>query len=119
MIEFNKLNQIIASKFLSDLLENKILQDHYLVIEAMKQLAKDKCYVFNKNKIEAKIEDTKQSDMIMLFNPGSSTQTRAFFKFYSIPSDSTTPIGNDKWDRNELQRVQKLIKIMLDEKEEK
>ena len=113
------LNQIIASKFISDLLEDKISQDNPIIIEAMKELAEDKCRVFNKNKIETKIEDTKQSDMIMLFNPGSSTQKRAFFDYYGIQSDNVTPAGNPKWDRDELIRVQKLVKMMLDEKEEK
>lgn len=113
--DVKKLNQILASKFIQDLLDKNLDENHHIVVEAMKQLAQDKCDAYNKNRIESKIESLKDDDLINAFNPSSPIQLQNFFKFYGIESENTTPTGNPKWDRSELLRIQKLLDTVLKE----
>lgn len=118
--DLKKLNQIIASKFIDDLLNKSSEYTKYgnnLITMAMEQLACDKCEAYNKNRIESKIQSLDNSDIITLFNPGSDVQKRNLMKFLGIESENTTKAGNEQWNRNELQRLQKLIDVLLDEKE--
>lgn len=112
-----KLNQIIASKFISDLLDSKEFKDNYHINEGMKKLASNKCEAYNKNKIEKKIETVQQEKSLPEFNPSSSSQLGEFFKFYEIESENITPAENPKWDRQELERVQRMLKIEIERKE--
>ena len=117
--DLKKLNQILASKFISDLLEGNI-QDYMQIYinTAMYRLAQMKSEIYNENKIDSKINQLQNQDLIHSFNPGSSTQKQNFFKFYGIESEKETKAGNPQWDRTELLRLQKLINIMIDEKGE-
>ena len=69
-------------------------------------------------KINTKIEQLQEQDIIYGFNPGSPIQKQNFFKFCGIESEKETKTGNPQWDRAELERLQKLINIMIDEKGE-
>ena len=119
LADLKKLNEIIASSFIRAMLDKDDISNHHITIEAMKQLAEDKAKIFNKNKIESKIEDTQNTSFISLFNPKSATQKREFFAYYGIDSDIKTKSENDSWSREALERIQKLLKSMLDEKETK
>lgn len=116
--DLKKLNQILASKFLSDLLSNEEIQEYMqsYIDEGMLALAEAKAEAYNKNKIETKINDLQEANLITSFNPGSPTQKQNFFKFYNIESEKETKTGNPQWDRTELLRLQELFKIMIDEK---
>ena len=117
--DLRKLNQILASNFLQALLDKTINSSMEVYItSAMEALAKDKADIYNKNKIGTKIEQLQEQDIIHGFNPGSPTQKQNFFKFYGIESEKETKTGNPQWDRAELERLQKLINIMIDEKGE-
>ena len=113
--DVKKLNQVLASKFIQDLLDKTLDPNHHIVVEAMKQLAEEKCRAYNKNRIDSKINTVKEDDLINAFNPSSPIQLQNFFKFYGIESENTTPTGNPKWDRSELLRIQKLLDTMLKE----
>ena len=117
--DLKKLNQILASKFISDLLEGNI-QDYMqtYINTAMYRLAKDKADAYNKNKVDSKINQLQEQDLIHSFNPGSSTQKQNFFKFYGIESEKETKAGNPQWDRTELLRLQKLLGIMIDKEQD-
>ena len=117
--DLQKLNQILASNFLQALLDKTINSSMEVYItSAMEALANDKADIYNKNKIGTKIEQLQEQDIIRGFNPGSPIQKQNFFKFYGIESEKETKTGNPQWDRKELERLQKLINIMIDEKGE-
>ena len=84
----------------------------------MDALANDTADIYNKHKMDTKIEQLQEQDIIRGFNPGSPVQKQNFFKFYGIESEKGTKTGNPQWDRKELERLQKLINIMIDEKGE-
>ena len=117
--DLRKLNQILASNFLQALLDKTINSSMEVYItSAMEALANDKADIYNKNKIDTKIEQLQEQDIIHGFNPGSPIQKQNFFKFCGIESEKETKTGNPQWDRAELERLQKLINIMIDEKGE-
>ena len=117
--DLRKLNQILASNFLQALLDKTINSSMEVYItSAMETLANDKADIYNKNKTDTKIEQLQEQDIIRGFNPGSPVQKQNFFKFYGIESEKETKTGNPQWDRKELERLQKLINIMIDEKGE-
>ena len=117
--DLRKLNQILASNFLQALLDKTINSSMEVYItSAMEALANDKADIYNKNKIGTKIEQLQEQDIIRGFNPGSPIQKQNFFKFCGIESEKETKTGNPQWDRKELERLQKLINIMIDEKGE-
>ena len=116
--DLKKLNQILVSKFISDLLDNNIQE--YMkpeIEEAMIKLAETKADIFNKNKIETKIEDLQNKNLIDNFNPASSLQIQNFFEYYNIKSENKTKGGNPQWDRAELERLQKLLNLLIKEEE--
>ena len=117
--DLRKLNQILASNFLQSLLDKTINSSMEVYItSAMETLANDKADIYNKNKIDTKIDQLQEQDIIHSFNPGSPIQKQNFFKFCGIESEKETKTGNPQWDRAELERLQKLINIMIDEKGE-
>ena len=117
--DLRKLNQILASKFISDLLAGNITDYMKAYIStAMYNLASVKADIFNENKINSKINQLEKQDLIHSFNPGSSLQKQMFFEYYGIESESETKAGNPQWDRAELLRLQSLLKTMIDEKGE-
>ena len=117
--DLRKLNQILASNFLQALLDKTINSSMGVyILSAMEALAKDKADIYNKNKIDTKIEQLQEQNIIHEFNPGSPIQKQNFFKFYGIESEKETKTGNPQWDRKELERLQKLINMMIDEKGE-
>lgn len=116
--DLKKLNQIISSKFLQDLIDNNIQSYMESTINAaMQKLAQDKAEAYNKNKIESKIEAVKSEKLIKSFNPGSSLQKAKFFAFYGVESENETAAGNAKWDRKEIERLLKLLNNLIEEKE--
>lgn len=116
--DLKKLNQILSSKFLQDLIDNNIQAYMQKTIEAaMQKLAEDKAEAYNKNRIETKIEAVQSENLVKSFNPGSSLQKAKFFSFYNIESENETAAGNAKWDRKEIERLQKLLDNLIEEKE--
>lgn len=116
--DLKKLNQILASNFIANLASNNIQSFMHNIIEtAMEQMATDKANAYNKNKIDAKIEDLKTNKLVRNFNPGSSLQKQKFFSFLGIESEKETKAGNPQWDKKELERLQKLIGMLIDDKE--
>ena len=116
--DLKKLNQIIASKFINDLLNEDIQEYMYdTITKAMYALASMKADTYNKNKIDTKIESLNDSRLIDKFNPGSSVQKQEFFEFYGIESDKETKAGNPQWDRDALEELQKLLKTIIEDKE--
>ena len=115
--DLKKLNQIIASKFINDLLNNDI-QDYmnFIIDKAMIELATVKANTYNKNIIENKINKICNEKLIDSFNPGSSLQKQEFFKFYGIESESETKAGNPQWNREELEKLQQLLNVMIKDK---
>lgn len=113
-----KLNQILSSKFIQDLIDNNIQSYMNNTIEAaMQQLADDKALAYNKNKIDTKIEAVQSENLLKSFNPGSPMQKAKFFSFYGIESENETATGNAKWDRKEIERLLKLLDNLIEEKE--
>ncbi|MCL2313058.1 MAG: hypothetical protein FWC41_11370, partial [Firmicutes bacterium] len=83
--DLKKLNSILASNFLQALLSKKVHSSMSSYIDASMQLiAKEKAEIFNKNKIDTKIEAVQQTDLIKSFNPASAPQKQEFFKFFNI-----------------------------------
>ena len=116
--DMKKLVQTGSFPFVELLIEKDIVPWMQETVDtAMQRLAQDKCDAYNKNKVDAKVEALETTDMITLFNPGSATQKQKFFAYYGIESEKQTDAGNPQWDRSELERLQRLLKLMLDEKE--
>ena len=117
--DLRKLTQILADKFLNDLLSGNIQSYmQYTIDKAMVKLASDKAAIYNKNQVQSKID--KLSDKTLPeFNPASTLQIQQFFAMYGVESENTTAGGNPKWDRKELERLQKLLTTMLDERNSK
>jgi hypothetical protein len=111
------LYNITGSNFINNLL-NKIIENFMLpIIEmGMIKLASDQADIYNKNKIDTKIEKLQNNNLINEFNPNSPLQKRQFFDFCGIESETETKKGNDKFDRLELERIQKLLEIMIEDK---
>lgn len=115
--DLKKLNQILASNFLQALIDKDInIQMDSYINASMELLAKDKAYLYNKNKIETKINEQKEESIISSFNPGSSLQKINFFKYYNIQSENETKKGNPQWNRKELEKLYHYINVLLDEK---
>lgn len=116
--DLKKLNQIIASAFIDNLIKNAtqtFMND--TIDEAMIKLAQDKADIYNKNHILAKQEQMSNTAFVMVFNPGSSKQKQEFFEFYNIESESETKAGAPQWNRKELERLNNLLSIMINDKE--
>ena len=71
----------------------------------------------NKNKIETKIENLKETNLINSFNPSSPLQKQKLFEFYNVKSESKTAKGQPQWNRTELERLQKFLAVQIDSKE--
>ena len=112
------LNQIIGSKFIQNILDKKVefwMED--TINLAMVRLAQTKADIYNKNKIESKINTINEQNLILKFNPSSSIQKQNFFNYYGIESEKETKTGNPSWDITELLRLQKLLGIMIDKEQ--
>lgn len=112
--ELKKLNQVIASKFISDLLEGSIEADNEIVLKAMKQLAEDKAILYNKN-YDNKVEALEDTTLYEAFNCKSPVQMQKFFDFLNIDSEAETKSGNGSWSRKELEKLLVLVKILVEE----
>lgn len=112
------LNQMIASKFIQNILDKNIESWMLDAINlGMTRLAVYQAETYNKNRIDTKIDEIDRTKIIHLFNPASSLQKRQLFEYLGIESDNETKGGNDKWDRKELERIQKLLNIMIKDRE--
>lgn len=117
--DLKKLNQIIASKFISDILYNNI-QGYMepILRQAMVDLATQKAEVYNSNRLEAKKERLAKERDNLSFNPNSPQQKQQFFEMLGIESEYKTKAGSPQWDRKSLETLNKLLESML-EKEQK
>lgn len=114
--DLKKLNKIIASKFIDDLLNDRISDYMQPIINAaMEKLAQDKADAYNKNNVQDKIDNIKNTVKVSEFNPASSLQKQQLFEFCGIESEKETVGGNPQFDRKELERLQKLIGSMINE----
>lgn len=114
--DLKKLNQIIGSKFISDYLNDNFHSYMDTVISSgMCALAKDKADIYNKTKIEEKIQEVKIRDNLKVFNPGSSLQKQELFEMLGIESESETTKGNPQWDRDEIEKLLNKINYLLKE----
>lgn len=116
--DLKKLNQIIASKFISDLLENKI--QSYMeptINEAMTKLAEQKATAYNKNKFDSTLNRIQEKADSVKFNPNSPLQKQQFFSMLGIESDNSTKAGSPQWDRKSLEQLNKLLDSMIEKGE--
>lgn len=115
--DLKKLNQIISSKFIQDLIDKNIqsYMSEY-IDEAMIALATEKANIYNKNIDDRMITNESKGKYNIKFNPASSTQKQEFFDWLDIESESETKTGAPQWNRKELERLQKLLTIMIDDK---
>lgn len=114
--DLKKLNQIIGSKFISDYLNNNIQSYMQPIIEqGMYSLAKDKADIYNKTKVQDKIQEVKIVDNTKEFNPGSALQKQELFKMLNIESESETVKGNPQWNREEIEKLLEKINYLLKE----
>ena len=117
VIDMKKLLQIGHFPLVESLLKKEIQPWMGTYIErSMWQLAQDKANAWNKNHVEAKVEALDEVDLIRAFNPGSAPQKQDFFAFYKIQSENTTKTGNPQWNREELERLHKLLKVLIEDK---
>ena len=116
--DLKKLNQILASKFINDLL-NKDYNDYVnqYINKGMYALAKNKSDIYNKNKIENKNKKIKKLCSDIYFNPASPIQKQTLFSYLGIEPEKETEKGNPQWDRKELEKLQKQLIVMLEEKD--
>lgn len=113
--DLKKLNQIIASKFISDLIEGKFSDYMQPIIDtAMETLAKQKADTYNKNRLEARKEKLLKEKDTMSFNPNSAPQCQHFFESLGIESENQTKAGKPQWDRKSLEQLNKLLDSMLE-----
>ena len=116
--DLKKLNQIIASKFISDILYNNILGYMKPIIDkAMTDLATLKADSYNRNKVEAKRERLAKERDNLTFNPNSPQQKQQFFEMLGIESENTTQKGSPQWDRKSLEILNKLLDSMLEKEQ--
>ena len=117
--DLKKLNQIIGSQTIQNIIDKKetsYMQEY--IDKAMENLARDKGQIYNKNKIDNKIENLKQNTNIKIFNPGSPLQKQDFFAYYNVESENETTTGKPQWNRAELERLSKLLDLLVDSKGE-
>ena len=117
--DLKKLNQIIASKFISDILYNNI-QGYMepILRQAMVDLATQKAEIYNSNRLEAKREKLAKERDNLVFNPNSPQQKQQFFDMLGIESEYKTKAGSPQWDRKSLETLNKLLESMLEKEKE-
>ena len=110
-------NQILASKFLTDLI-NKDIKGYMSnwIEEAMQEFAEEKARIYNQSKFssyQAKMEEKKNK---LSFNPGSTLQKQEFFQMLGIESDSETTKGAPQWNRAALEQLNKYLDTLIESK---
>lgn len=117
--DLKKLCQVSETSFLRNLLNNELTVSDTtdVILPAMQELAQIKADIYNKNKKQNK-EKEFQEILDKGFNPGSSMQKEAFFKFFGIESESLTDKGQDQWNRKELERLNSQLSLSLESKED-
>lgn len=110
-------NQILASKFLTDLI-NKDIKGYMFnwIEEAMQEFAEEKARIYNQSKFssyQAKMEEKKNK---LSFNPGSTLQKQEFFQMLGIESDSETAKGAPQWNRAALEQLNKYLDTLIESK---
>ena len=110
-------NQILASKFLTDLI-NKDIKGYMSnwIEEAMQKFAEEKARIYNQSKFssyQAKMEEKKNK---LSFNPGSTLQKQEFFQMLGIESDSETAKGAPQWNRAALEQLNKYLDTLIESK---
>ena len=116
--DLKKLLSLISSTFIENILQKKV--DTWMLSDinaGMEDLAQEKANIYNKNRVESKINELSEEKLIKSFNPNSPLQAQQFFAYYGITSEKLTNAGNPSWDRDELERLQKLLEILIEEKE--
>ena len=107
------LNSMLDTSFISHLLNGEERLHNDLIKNWMEELAEKKAYIYNKSML-TKAKDKLDSNTIQ-FNLGSTKQKADFFTYLGIESESLTDKGQPKWDRDELEKLQKQLTTLLEE----
>ena len=110
-------NQIIASKFLTDLI-NKDIKGYMnnWIEEAMQEFAEEKARIYNQSKFSSYTAKMQEKKDKLSFNPGSNLQKQEFFSMLGIESDSETAKGSPQWNRAALEQLNKYLDTLIESK---
>ena len=110
-------NQIVGSKFLTDILAKNIQGYMFPFIdEAMEELANEKARIYNLNRLSIYENKMRKKKNELAFNPGSSLQKQEFFEMLGIESDSETAKGAQQWNRAALEQLNKYLDTLIESK---
>lgn len=110
-------NQIVASKFLTDLINKEIKgYMHNWIEEAMEEYAQRKLAIYNDSKRYALQQKLIEKKAKLSFNPGSNLQKQEFFSMLGIESDSETAKGSPQWNRAALEQLNKYLDTLIESK---
>ena len=88
-----------------------------LKYKAMLKLASDKYDIYYKSKIEPRLTKA-MTEEAEEFNCGSAKQKTEFFSSLGIQSEATTGKGNPCWNRDELEKLDKLLDTLIEQGEQ-
>ena len=110
--DLRKYADIKGLKFLEDLANKNYSPDTVYKIKGyMERLAEEKYRIYSNNIKEKAIEKGKE----ISFNPNSTKQKVELFQFLGIEPESKTKKGNDQWNRDQLEILQKKLELELEE----
>ena len=110
--DLKKYANMTANLFLTSLATNRLNTDARAKIEMyMNRLAEEKLRIYELSKQEQVELKSKQIE----FNPNSSLQKVELFRFLGIESESQTKGGQDQWNRDNLEKLQKKLALELEE----
>ena len=112
------LNDVLHDEFLACIVKKEYnVCMAKVVLAAMEKLAEEKAAIYNKNRLTKKLKDEEERP-IPKFNPASTKQKLQLFNYLGIDSTSKTEGGQDKWNREELEKLYNLIDEMIKDKEQ-
>ena len=112
--DIKKVNQILASNFLSDFIDKKVQNNHPIVEQAKKKFIEHKIDVYNKN-IENKIKEVEENPIKLEFNLASSVQRTEILTMLGIEAENFSKItGKPSYDRKYLESILKLVNMLID-----
>lgn len=85
--------------------------------KALQAYAKAKFDIYYKSKVAPKIEAAVNAEADE-FNCSSPKQKAAFFEFLGVQSETATSTGSPKWDRDELEKLNKLLDSLIEQEED-
>lgn len=114
--DLKKLNGIIASVFIQELMSKKITsKNQHYITGGMNKLAEDKLNIYKKQFNERLDKAIDKILNINKFNSKSSVQKQKFFEFIGIESEEQTIVGNDCWDKDNLILLQQKLQQLIEE----